>query len=63
MSKIVGGYLDGKYITLGVLPSFVFVNRNLLPFSGNTRMDLDRVHHPGQNLIKASFKFVSKLWE
>jgi hypothetical protein len=34
----------------------------LLPFSGNPKMDLATVHHPGQYLIKACFKFGSKWW-
>ena len=32
-------------------------------FSGNPRRDLTRVHHPGQYLIKAFFKFDSNIME
>ena len=40
-----------------------FSNCDWLSFSGNSGMNQDRIHYPGQYLIKASFKFVLKVVE
>jgi hypothetical protein len=54
-----GGASDG----LMGLPFKASAKCHWLPFSENPGMDLVRVHHSGQDLIKFCFKSGSKLWQ
>lgn len=53
--------LRGKYAVLWVCLYKPLQNVTWLTFSRNPEVDLTRVHHPGQYLIKTCFKFGSKI--